>query len=92
MGSRTPTRFRKEKTVTTIQKVSLGLSLVAIALFALPLHGTQGKEARAVNASLAQVGAGNMQPLNSPETEQALQWSMEYGDRLPPSSPQHAGR
>lgn len=66
--------------MNVIQKTTIGLaSIVALAVFALPQ----------VNADRAPVAgavvAQNVMPLNSPETPQAQQWDMIYGDLTPPS-------
>jgi len=74
--------------VNMTQKISIGVtSIVALAVFALPMGGSQ-----ATPTHTAAVASSNLQAVNSQETDPALQWDMEYGDHLPPSSAQLAAR
>lgn len=65
--------------MNVIQKISVALaSIAAVAVFALP-------QANPTSTPIAgAVIAQNVQPLTSPETPQALQWDMTYGDLTPP--------
>ncbi len=65
--------------MNVIQKTSIGMaSIAALAVFALP-------QATPSHVPVAgSVIAQNVQPLTSPETPQALQWDMIYGDLTPP--------
>ncbi|HZZ91795.1 MAG TPA: hypothetical protein VFE23_04485 [Usitatibacter sp.] len=66
--------------MTLMQKIGIGLgSVVALAVFALP----QWNSGHAAFVT-AEVDMKNAQPLNTPETPQAMQWDMIYGDKTPP--------
>ncbi len=65
--------------MNVIHKSLIGLvSIAALAAFALAQATTS--HAPVAGSVIAQ----NIQPLTSPETPQALQWDMTYGDLTPP--------